>query len=182
MKREPGEEGKDMDIRQFGAIDEKNLRKVEADQADTLICLLSDDENYEICRIVRAEFNIRHIIIRLNDRKQFDRFQPFKVMSMDPATAMLSLLEHYTRAPMATSLLLGMDKGQDTMDIRLSNPTLHGVTLRDLQLPMDVIVLSVSRREQIIISHGYTRLRIGDVITLVGSTESLEQISLRFRT
>ena len=117
-----------------------------------------------------------------DDRKNFELFSGLKVMIMDPATAMLSLLEHYTRAPMATSLLLGMDKGQDTMDIQLANPSLHGITLRDLQLPMDVIVLSVSRRDQIIISHGYTRLRLGDVVTLVGSPDSLQQIAVRFRT
>jgi len=181
MNREDTGAAKDVEIRKIDRLDVNELRRVEADQADTLICLLSDDENFDICQIARSEFNIRHIIVRLNNRNQYDRFLPFKVMALDPATAMLSLLEHYTRAPMATSLLLGMDKGQDTMDIRLSNPSLHGVTLRDLQLPMDVIVLSVSRREQIIISHGYTRLRLGDVVTLVGSSESLEQISLQFR-
>jgi len=31
-----------------------------------------------------------------------------------------------------------------------------------------------------IISHGYTRLRLGDVVTMVGSVESLDNISLRF--
>lgn len=167
---------------QIPGIDIGQLKAAEVHHADTVICLLSDEENLKVASLIRGNFNVRHIIVRLNDRKNFEQFSRLKVMVMDPATAMLSLLEHYARAPMATSLLLGMDKGQDTMDIQLANPALHGVTLRDLQLPMDVIVLSVSRRDQIIISHGYTRLRLGDVITMVGSSASLEQIAVRFRS
>ncbi len=169
-------------VRRIKKIDQENLKAEEVHHADTVISLLSDQENLLIAQTIRNNFNVRNIIVRLNDRKNFELFSGLKVMIMDPATAMLSLLEHYTRAPMATSLLLGMDKGQDTMDIQLANPSLHGITLRDLQLPMDVIVLSVSRRDQIIISHGYTRLRLGDVITLVGSSDSLQQIAVRFRT
>ncbi|MFZ5941318.1 MAG: monovalent cation:proton antiporter family protein [Bacteroidota bacterium] len=167
---------------QIPGIDIGQLKAADVHHADTVICLLSDEENLKVASLIRGNFNVRHIIVRLNERKNYEQFSRLKVMVMDPATAMLSLLEHYARAPMATSLLLGMDKGQDTMDIQLANPALHGVTLRDLQLPMDVIVLSVSRRDQIIISHGYTRLRLGDVITMVGSTASLEQIAVRFRS
>ncbi len=35
------------------------------------------------------------------------------------------------------------------------------------------------RKNQVILSHGYTRLRLGDVVTLVGSLESLENTRLR---
>jgi Trk K+ transport system NAD-binding subunit len=57
---------------------------------------------------------------------------------------------------------------------------LHGVYLRNLRLPADVIVLSVKRGGQMIISHGYTRLRRNDIVTFVGSIESLDNVSLRF--
>ena len=57
---------------------------------------------------------------------------------------------------------------------------LHGVSLRALRLPSDIIILSVKRKDQMLISHGYTRLRIGDIVTMVGSLESLENTRLRF--
>jgi len=43
-----------------------------------------------------------------------------------------------------------------------------------------VIVLSVARKGQMIISHGYTRLRMGDEVTIVGSPKSLESVRLKF--
>ena len=52
--------------------------------------------------------------------------------------------------------------------------------LRDLRLPTEVLILSVKRDDNNIISHGYTTLRMGDIVTMVGSVESLEKISLQF--
>ncbi len=51
---------------------------------------------------------------------------------------------------------------------------------RDLRLPSDTLILAVKRKGQMLISHGYTRLRRGDIVTVVGSMESLEDLSLRF--
>jgi len=99
---------------------------------------------------------------------------------VDPSTAIVSLLDHFVRSPQATSLLLGMEENQDTLMLEVRNPNLHKMALRNLHLPHDIIVLSVTRRGQMIISHGYTRLRKKDIVTLVGSTESLENVRLRF--
>ena len=95
--------------------------------------------------------------------------------------AMVSLMEHFVRAPIATSLLLGMDETQDSIDIELRNSDYHGLTLRDVRLPSDVIILSVTRGDHPIISHGYTRLRLGDIVTMVGSNESLDKVRLNLQ-
>jgi Trk K+ transport system NAD-binding subunit len=73
-----------------------------------------------------------------------------------------------------------MEDGQDVIDIEVRNPDIHGLTLRELRLPLAVLVLSVSRGNRTIISHGYTRLRLGDKVTMVGSAEKLEDVILRF--
>lgn len=157
------------------------LRKFSAETADTIVCLLSDEENYAICETAYEHFGTKHLIVRLHDREHYHKFQKIGVMVMDPHTAMVSLLEHFVRAPIATSLLLGMDETQDSIDIELRNSDYHGLTLRDLRLPADVIILSVTRGDHPIISHGYTRLRLGDIVTLVGSNESLETVRLNLQ-
>lgn len=157
------------------------LRKFSAETADTIVCLLSDEENYTICETAYEHFGTKHLITRLHDREYYKRFMKIKVMVMDPNTAMVSLLEHFIRAPIATSLLLGMDEAQDSIDIELRNHDYHGLTLRDLRLPSDVIILSVTRGDHPIISHGYTRLRLGDIVTMVGSNESLDEVRLNLQ-
>jgi len=157
------------------------LRKFSAETADTMVCLLSDEENYAICETAYEHFGTRHMIVRLEDKSFYKGFLKIGVMVIDPATAMVSLMEHFVRSPIATSILLGMDESQDTIDIELRNSDFHGLTLRDLRLPSDVIILSVTRGDHPIISHGYTRLRLGDIVTMVGSYESLDKVRLNLQ-
>ncbi len=93
---------------------------------------------------------------------------------------MVNLLDHFVRSPAAAALLQGMEKGQDVVELLVSNPVLHGKALRDLQLPVDTLVLSLSRNHSSLLCHGYTRLQVGDHITIVGSESSLEEIQLTF--
>jgi len=172
---------KDFKVHEYTGSDHLSLRKFSAENADTILCLMSDEANYAICETAYEHFGTKHLIVRLNHREFYKKFHNIGVMVIDPATAMVSLMEHFVRSPIATSLLLGMDEGQDTIDIELRNSDFHGLTLRDLRLPSDVIILSVTRGDHPIISHGYTRLRLGDIVTMVGSIESLDKVRLNLQ-
>ena len=172
---------KDFKVHEYSGSDHLSLRKFSSENADTIVCLMSDEVNYEICETAYEHFGTRHLIVRLNEREFYKKFHNIGVMVMDPATAMVSLMEHFVRSPIATSLLLGMDEGQDSVDIELRNSDYHGLTLRDLRLPSGVIILSVTRGDHPIISHGYTRLRLGDIVTMVGSIESLDTVRLNLQ-
>lgn len=168
-------------LHEYTGSDHMALRKFSAETADTIVCLLSDEENFAICETAYEHFGTKHLIARLNDREYYKKFYKIGVMVIDPTMAMVSLMEHFVRAPIATSLLLGMDESQDSIDIELRNSDFHGLTLRDLRLPSDVIILSVTRGDHPIISHGYTRLRLGDIVTMVGSNESLDKVRLNLQ-
>jgi len=163
-------------IKKFTGTDIESLREMQVHTADTIVCLLTDDINYEICETAYENCGTKHMITRLQDRNLYKDFHKLGVMVIDPNTAMVSLMEHFVRSPIATSLLLGMEESQDTLDVEIKNPDFHGITLRDLRLPNDVIILSVFRSGHAIISHGYTRLRKKDVVTIVGFSKSLEEV------
>ena len=163
----------------------KDLSKEEFDKAnagktEVIVCLLSDRENLEICEICYQSYGTEEMIVRLNEHYNSKHFVKLGAKLVYPSTAIVSLLEHFVRSPQATSLLLGMEEGQDTRDIEILNRDIHGIALRDLRLPSDVIILSLRRGGQMIISHGYTRLRIGDIVTFVGSNKSLDTLMLKF--
>jgi len=170
----------DLKIIKIEEITLKTLEDLDARLAEAVVCLLTDEENYHLSELLYEHIGTRDIVVRLNHRYNFDKFHQLGALIVDPTTAMVSLMDHLVRSPQAASLLLGMEADQDTVDIEVQNKNLHGITLRDLRLPSDLIVLSVSRDGHQIISHGYTRLRLGDYITVVGSKESLEQVALTF--
>jgi Trk K+ transport system NAD-binding subunit/Kef-type K+ transport system membrane component KefB/mannitol/fructose-specific phosphotransferase system IIA component (Ntr-type) len=170
----------DLDIYPVSDFTLEVLRKLKTGKAEAVVAMLSDEENYQICELVYEHFGTENMIVRLNNRVNFERFHALGALIVDPTTAIVSLLDHFVRSPSAASLLLGMEENQDVVELEVRNPNLHGLALHDLRLPLDTIVLSVRRHGQMLISHGYTRLEMGDLVTLVGSINSLEEVSLRF--
>jgi len=169
-----------IEIRKVDKVTLETLQDLDAQLSEAVVCMLTDDENLKIVELLYEHIGTKDVIVRLNHRYNMDKFHELGALIVDPSTAIVSLLDHFVRSPQAASLLLGMEEDQDSMDIELQNKNLHGLLLRDLRLPSDTIVLSLNRGGHAIISHGYTRLRIGDNITLVGSKDSLEEVAMKF--
>lgn len=180
MEKGEFEEPEDVPIRYIKNFTKEEFDEMQADKTEVIVLMLSDEENLKIAEMAYHEYGTRDIIVRLNHRYNSTKFLALNCKIIDPKTAMVSLLDHFVRSPQAASLLLGMEKGQDTRDIEITNPDLHGIPLRDLRLPTDVIILSIMRSGQTIISHGYTRLRIHDIVTVVGSIKSLDEVQFKF--
>ena len=116
----------------------ETLQQLDADRAEAIVTMLSDDDNYLICELAFEHFGTRDLIVRLNDRANFSKFHELGALIVDPSTAMVSLFDHMVRSPVATSVLLGLEEDQDIIDIEVRDPFLHGVALRDLRLPEEV--------------------------------------------
>lgn len=174
------QESPDIPFHQLESLDIESLESINIRKGDAVVLLLSDEENLALCNTIREKVGIKEIVVRLNDRSNFDTFHELGALIVEPSTATVSLLDQFVRSPVAASLLLGSEGSQQTMDVEVGDESMHGMLIRDLRLPSDTIILSVKRSNEVIISHGYTRLRIGDIVSVVGSSESLEKIRLRF--
>ena len=170
----------DIEIVRFSHITLSELQNMQLEKAGAIVTMMSDEDNYKICEIAYEHFGTETLIARLNDRSLFQKFQALDVLIVDPSTAIVSLLDHFVRSPSAASLLMGMNRHQKIIDIDVRNPELYGVAIRDLPIPFDTIIMSIRRRGQIFIPHGYTSLEAGDIVTVVGSLKNLEEIALRF--
>jgi len=116
------------------------------------------------------------VVVHLHDRAQADRFLELGAIPVEPGMAFSRLLDHMVRSPAATSMILGMDQEKDVEEIEILASELQGVPLRNLELPVDALVLSVVRDHRQVVSHGYTRLEIGDHLTVMGGAETLEDV------
>ncbi len=165
---------------QLPELSVSELKKVNTHNAGAIVTMLSDEENYKICEIAYEHFGTQTMIVRLNDRSNYDSFLPLGVLIVDPSTAIVSLLDHFVRSPAAASLLMGMQKDRNIVDLPIKNPNLFGLALRDIRLPFDTIIMSVRRRGVLFVPHDFTRLEAGDLVTMVGSSKSLKEAALRF--
>jgi Kef-type K+ transport system membrane component KefB/Trk K+ transport system NAD-binding subunit/mannitol/fructose-specific phosphotransferase system IIA component (Ntr-type) len=170
----------DIEIHPIPDLSLPTLNRLGVGQADSIVAMLSDEENYQICEQIYENFGARNMIVRLNQRTYFKRFHELGALVVEPRTAMVNLLDQFVRSPSAARLLLGMEQGREIIEFELRNADLQGLAIRDLHLPLDLHILSIRRDGQLIVSVGYTRLRVGDWLTAVGSRTSLEQMMLLF--
>ncbi len=161
-------------------IDKYNFDNIEYSKADAVICLSSDDINEQICKLSHSTYGNKNLIVRINEYLNADSFSEFNIKLIHPSDAIINLIDQYVRSPLGTSIFLGKEKDKEVRDIRLFNEKISGSLLRDLKLPQDVLMLSIKRNDEIILSHGYTRLLKEDIITFLGSRNSLDKLTLRF--
>lgn len=141
---------------------------------------MKDEENLEVCRAAYEQFGTRSLIVRSQDHAYWERYKALGATVVDSGLAMVNLLDHFVGSPSATALLMGMEREQDVIEFVVGNPDLNGLALRDLSLPVDILVLSIFRDRASLICHGYTRWELGDRVTIVGSSASLEEVRLKF--
>ncbi|MCB0007221.1 MAG: cation:proton antiporter [Anaerolineales bacterium] len=161
-------------------VDETTLAGLLNAQTDALVAMLPDDEdNFRACELAVEKFGVNRLIVRPNDMSWAARFSELGALIVDPASAMVYLLDQSVRAPQSTSILLHQDSGREILQITVSNPDVDGLLLRDLRLPDDVLFLDVTRAGQAIVPTGYTRIRLRDEVTLVGRQGSLADVTLK---
>ncbi len=163
-------------------ISAESLGGLNLDKTESVVLMLSDEENYAICELIYEHFGVENVIVRLEDRKNLDKFHDLGALVVDPGTAMVSLLDQFVRSPFAATLLLGMDAEEEFAEFEMHNPDLAGLAIRDLHFPHDILILAISRRGHRLLSHGYTRLEVGDHIAVVGSPDSLLEVQVRFES
>ena len=169
-----------LDVQLLSEFSEASLGTLEAAQADAFVLMLSDQENLQVCELIYEHFGTETVVVHLRERELRPAFQELGALIVEPDTAVVSLLEQFVRAPSSSLLLLGANQEQEIVDIEMRNADLNNITLRELRLPLDVLILSVRRGSQTLVSHGHTKLKLGDKITLFGAADKLDEVMLRF--
>ncbi|HFQ94862.1 MAG TPA: potassium transporter TrkA [Anaerolineae bacterium] len=160
----------------------ETLQNLNANQVDALVSFMPVEDSYRLCELAYENFGTETMVVYLKSREEAGRFEELGVRVVEPDTAVVKLLEQFVRSPAGTPILLGTDSGQEMMDIEVADHSLDNVAIRDLSLPLDVLILSIHRDGQTLVPHGYTELKLGDRITAVGPPEKLAEVSLQFET
>ena len=157
-----------------------SVRELIEPKTEVAVALLpSDEDSLKLCQIFYEEFGITRQIARLHSFALVDEFRELGVHVLDPVNAMVHLLDHFVRAPQLATMVFEDDPEHDVIQVTITDPGVDGLHLRELILPDDVLVMSIVRRGHSIVPHGYTNLHLEDEVTLIGPTDSLEEVQLK---
>jgi len=171
----------DVEERFIPELNHDTLASMVTNSTDALVAMLGDDQaNFEACELAFEKFGIPRLIVRLNDLTWSDKFHIIGALVVEPASAMVNLLDQFVRAPQSAAMLLHRDPEHEVIQITITDPDIAGLPLRELRLPIDVRVLGLIRHGHSIVPHGHTILHLQDEVTLVGQTRSLEEVTVRW--
>ena len=153
------------------------LKGIGAGRARAFIALMSEDDNHKVCEAAYEHFGTRIVVARSHDHNRWPDLQALGASIVDPGIAVVSLLDQLVRSPAVGAMILDAESDQDVIDLEVSNPDLDGVELHDAGLPLDIRVLSVRRQGAKLVFHGDLRLQFGDMMTLMGSPDSLDHVA-----
>ncbi|MBO6574407.1 MAG: cation:proton antiporter [Rhodothermales bacterium] len=160
--------------------DPNALSQLLSGDTDSLVAMLrSDEANLEACTQAFERYGVDRMVVRLQDMKNMGPFREMGVLVVDATSALVSLIDQAVRAPQTAALLLHQGDDREVIQITLSHEEMSGVEVRDLRLPGDVLLLGIRRNRASLVPHGTTVLKLRDEITLLGSRESLDAVTLR---
>ncbi|UCC87286.1 MAG: cation:proton antiporter [Anaerolineales bacterium] len=152
------------------------LERAGADSAASLVALSTQDEtNLAACRLAGETFGIPHRVALIADPALAAQLEEPGTRVVQPQLATALALEGALHFPAAFDMLANHTDGVDVREGVFSNPRLDGLPLQRIQLPGDVLVLGLRRGEDVLVPHGDTVLRQGDILMLVGHPDSLHE-------
>lgn len=170
----------DVDERHIPAVSEEVLDELITDQTAAVVALLPDDrQNLLALQFAAERHGVERLVVRPASPGHDAAFEEVGAFVVDPASAMVTLFEQAVRAPQSAALLLRRDPGRTVAQLRVTNPDLDGQALRDLRLPIDVLLLEIARDGGAVVPSGHSVLRLGDEVTVVAEPGSLDEIRLR---
>ena len=162
------------------AVSAEEIGKIIEAKTEVAVTMLPDDaESLKLCQIFYEDFGITRQIARLNTYNLLEDFRELGVHVLDPTNAMVHLLDNFVRAPQLAAMVFEDDPDHDVTQVTITDPSVDGLHLRELILPDDVLVMAIVRRGHAIVPHGYTNLHLNDELTLIGPTESLDEVALK---
>jgi Kef-type K+ transport system membrane component KefB/Trk K+ transport system NAD-binding subunit len=157
-------------VDQADPITEKYLNS-----AKTLINTYEESElNYRICKMAKEIFNIEHVVTRVTNPGDLQKFAELGVATMNPVIDQAALLAMLARNPSAYALLTRSDTQNCVEEIIMENQYYVQVPLHTLDLPGGVLVVALRRNGDLIVPNGNTQLELFDHLTLAGPAEDVE--------
>jgi trk system potassium uptake protein TrkA len=163
----------------------RSLQDAGADRADIFAAVTRDDEdNLVSCQLVKLSFGVKKVVARVNSPKNEQVFLSLGIEAISSTTVISRLIEEEMTASDVIRLHL-LQKGQLALvetEIPRENGRIAGISVSELQLPEDIVLVSIMRDEHVLIPRGSTIIKPGDrilAVTLAGKDEELLRILSR---
>lgn len=161
------------------ACEPRYLEEAHIERADVLAAVTGEDEdNLVICQLAKEKFHINRTVARVNDPKNEHTFNELGVDVPIDATKIIAKIieEEVSFADFVN--LMSFKRGKLAIvrvDMTEDSPAVHK-NLNELVLPPDSVLVSIIRKDEVVIPKGNTVLEPGDDIIALTLIENEQQL------
>jgi trk system potassium uptake protein len=158
------------------------LEDAGVDRADVFASVTpSDEENLVSCQLARLHFGVQRAVARVNSPRNEAAFHALGIEAISSTTIISRLIEEQLTVGDIIRLYT-LQKGQlglVEVEVLLGSPAADGRAVAGLGLPDDIVLISLTRGDQLLIPRGRTCLQAGDrvmAMTMAGREPELVRL------
>ncbi len=159
--------------------DPRILQEAGIERADVLAAVTGEDEdNLIICQLAKERFGVQRTVGRVNNPDNEHTFAELGIdVPVDSTKIIAKIIEEEVSFSDFVNLM-SFKRGKLAIvrvDLPADSPVINK-EVKDIELPVDSVLVSILRGEEVIVPKGNTVLRVGDdviALTLIGNEPQL---------
>ncbi|MCK5907679.1 MAG: cation:proton antiporter [Flavobacteriales bacterium] len=178
----------ELDKSRFKEIAEKGINVVNADglyaktyyqlklSPDNYIVIETgdDEQNLEISKVLRNEFQHNNIISRISHFPLMQNFKRLGVETIDVTQILATAIENLIIRPTTYHALVESFENFRVEEVIISNINIDGLQLKEVSFHRDAVLMMVKRDDNFLIPHGDTYFKRGDTLLVFGTQTAFE--------
>jgi trk system potassium uptake protein TrkA len=161
------------------ACEPRFLEEAHIERADVIAAVTGEDEdNLVICQLAKEKFGIKRTVARVNDPANEHTFNELGIdVPIDATKIIAKMIEEEVSFTDFVNLM-SFKRGKLAIvrvDLNDDSPAVHK-NLNELVLPPDSVLVSIIRKDEVVIPKGNTVLAPGDDIIALTLVENEQQL------
>lgn len=153
------------------------LKDAGIEKADAIAISTPDDNtNLTICQIAK-KFKVPRIVSRVNDPAKKDLYLGLDITAaISPSAAVVSYIKNALTQSSSKSMISIANGNAEILEVRVSKDEHDNMKIKDIGLPSGSVVGAVYRDGEVLIGSEDTKVRKGDLLTIVTKTDVVKDV------
>ncbi|GAA0325390.1 monovalent cation:proton antiporter family protein [Bacillus carboniphilus] len=162
------------DIKEIENFEPETLKQEGIFESDIVIFSTGDENQNEILSISAKDHGVGRVIARAESPERDNRLKEQGIEVFSTLTSQKVLLRALIESPSVLSILSNVETS--LYEIRMRNDQYDGMSIRRFPFTGDVIFVRIFRKNESIVPHGDTELKLGDRLIVTGSKEYVDEL------
>ncbi len=155
------------------------LKKAGVEEADVVLAVTNDDhDNLAICQMAERQFHVPRTFTAVNTPGNEKLFEWLGVnVAVSSSSILAALVTRDVNLEEMTSLLNQKVGDLNMVEIRVCNGApVAGRKIKDIDLPMEAILVTILRGDTVLVPRGNTVLRDGDKVLALADSDAQDEL------